>query len=169
MRSSAALRVRVRDIMSSPAVTVHADTTLEQAALSMLERRVGCLPVVDDEGKLVGILTESDFAGRRERIRFTSLCIPLLLGQFVVPGIQGLEEACAKVRANPVRSIMTTTVVTATEDEPATAVAFRMLDRDIHHIPVVRDGTPVGVITRHDLLRVMARQPRGGGSPEVST
>lgn len=120
----------------------------------MLERRLGCVPVVNDDGRLVGIITDSDFAGRRCPFSFST-----------VPGAstpresmpkEEIEEIHRAARTKTAKEIMSRDPFTARENETVTDVIRRMMERDLHRLPVVRDRVVVGVVTRHDLLRLMA-------------
>lgn len=79
--------------------------------------------------------------------------LPAVFGEW----IQGepFETLCERARRLPARAVMSTPVVTATEDEPIEAVVERMLRFDVNRIPVVRDGALVGIVARHDLLKLM--------------
>jgi nucleotide-binding universal stress UspA family protein/predicted transcriptional regulator len=144
----------VRDIMAQPVVTIQEDATLEEVARAMLEHRVGSLPVVGPDGRLFGMLTDSDFGVMDGRIPLTDTTAPSLSGQQVVVGDS--EHHCyASGRTLKVREFMSSPVVTATEHETGSAIVERMRKRRIKHIPVVRNGIPVGIVTRHDLLKLM--------------
>jgi len=148
--------MNVREIMVEPVVLVREDTPLEEVARIMLQRRIGCLPVVDGADKLVGIITESDFTGKERGFPFSAYLAPQVFGEWVdESGIERIYEAARKRTAS---EIMTRQVVTATEDEPVTDLVVRMVQKDLKRVPVVRDGVPVGIVARHDLLKLMARK-----------
>lgn len=155
-------RVKVRDIMVAPAVVVREDATLEEAAATMLEHRIGGLPVVDDAGRLCGMLTGSDFVGEESQLEPSSsgysVKLPKLFGRWLLT--DELERLYEEGRSLPVRQLMRTPVVTATEDEPVQAVVERMIHYDLNRIPVVRERTVVGIVARQDLLRLMASAGR---------
>lgn len=156
-RYERALQAKVGDVMSHPVVTVREHDTLERAARAMLERGVGSVVVVGDEGRLLGILTESDFTGGRGP--FGTLRAPRLLGR-VLPE-EGAERIYQEARDRKVREFMSTVVTTVEEEEPVTHLIRLMVDRDLRHVPVVRAGIPVGIVTRRDLLRLMLpHEPR---------
>lgn len=74
--------------------------------------------------------------------------------------IEGAEEAYAGIRSRPIEEVMTRQVIAAPEDEPISDVVVRMIDHDLHHIPVIKDNVPLGVVSRHDLLALFARRSR---------
>lgn len=145
---------RVAEIMSRPPVTISEDTTVEEAARMMLDQGIGCTLVVDARGELAGILTESDFTGR-QRIVLSRLAAPEVLGEWVSED-KGIEDIYQAVRGRPVRDVMTPSVVTASPDDSVTEIVLQMIERDLHRIPVVEERVPVGVVTRRDLLRIVA-------------
>lgn len=149
--------MKVRDIMSQPVITAHEEASLEEVAKLMLEHEIGAVPVVDDRGRLVGIITESDFTGKERGFPFSAYRAPQVFGEWLEP--DGLERIYAVARTRKAKEIMSAPVVTAEEDEPVTAVVERMIHYDLHRIPVVRDGVPVGMVTRHDLLKLMLDAP----------
>jgi len=149
----------VGDIMSQPALTVSEDATLEDVARIMLDRGIGGLPVVDAEGHLRGIVTESDFCGRECFVPFSAYKLPRMFGQWMPT--DGVEAIYRTARAMKAGAVMSHPVVTTTEDEPISSLVRRMIERNIKRLPVVRGDIPIGMITRHDLLRLMANSSEG--------
>jgi len=152
--------VRVAELMSSPVVTAPESTTLQEIARLMLERHVGSVPIVDAGGRLVGIVTDGDFVGteRSVPLAFPAVHLPHALGRWIEAGT--FELIAEEVGACPVREVMSSPVATAREDDSVQEVVERMISGDIGHVPVVRDGRPVGIVTRHDVLRLVAGLPR---------
>ena len=107
--------MKVKEIMVQPVIVTSENTTLEEAAQMLLQHCIGCLPVVDAEGKLVGIITESDFTGRDCGFPFSVYRAPKLFGEWVPE--EGIERIYQAARTRTVKSIMTPCVVTATEEE----------------------------------------------------
>ncbi len=147
--------MKVRDIMVEPPVVLRETATLEEVARTMLDRGIGCVPLVDESGKLKGIITESDFTGKERGLPLSAYLVPQIFGEWVSKG--GIERIYKEARARTASEIMTEPVITAAEDESVTEVAVRMIQRNLKRLPVVRDGVLVGVVTRHDLLKLMAR------------
>lgn len=145
--------MEVRDIMVRMLVCISEDQSLEAAARLMLDRGVGCLLVTGEGGSLLGIITESDFTGKKRGFPFSAYSAPQILGEWI--GADGLEGIYAAARTRQVGDVMTRHVITATEGESLTALAVRMIERRLHRVPVVRDGNAVGIVTRRDLLKAM--------------
>ncbi len=119
--------LRVEDIMSKPPITLPVTATVDDAIKTMWENQVGSVLIVDEEGKLVGIVTQRD-------ILYT--------------GYRGL---CGK--GIPVRDVMTENPITIKPEEPVEEATRKMKDADVSHLPVVdEEGKPVGVISMRDVM-----------------
>ncbi|WP_084520190.1 CBS domain-containing protein [Nocardia mexicana] len=117
-----------RDVLSRPVVTVRPESTLSEAISLLTEHGFAALPVVDDTGHVVGMLSESD---------------ALAAG----PG----------QRSGPVETLMTVPAEVAHPDSDVSAVAAHMLTSRLRSLPVVEAGILVGIVARRDLLRALAR------------
>jgi CBS domain-containing protein len=145
--------MRAHQIMTRKVISVRPDTPVLEAANIMLQRHISGLPVVGDSGALAGIVSESDFMRRGEigtqtpRIRW--------LDWIVGPGKAAAEYVHEHGRK--VGEIMTRDdLSTATEDMPLDQLVRLMQRRHVKRLPVVRDNTLVGIVTRSDLLRAVA-------------
>ncbi len=145
--------MEARDLMSFPVVTVKPDATVGEAARLMLDAGVSALPVVDEHGNLVGILTHADF-GMHPRFRPIADNVFSLLGATTTP--RHVEAVSLKVNSKRIRDVMRRRVFTVSPDTPLDKVTEIMLTRNIHRLPVIEDGQLVGIITRHDFLKLIA-------------
>lgn len=141
--------------MSSPAVTIRADASLADAARIMIEKRIGSLPVVDDSGNLVGLITDQAFFPTPGGFGYTSGDLSRLAGMWV-GDLDNLEDAMRSARSKPVRDVMITGRVTVHEDDPISSVTQVLVDDRIHHVAVLRGKKVVGIISRRDVLKVFA-------------
>jgi len=150
--------MRAGELMTTPAVTVGRDTSLAEVARTMVDRRVGCVIVVDKHNKLCGLITQTDFSPDEHGVPIST---EALLQTFSRPGPPEIAEKTRKeAREATAKTVMTTELITAAEECPTEEVARLMLRYDIEHVPVVRGGVPVGIVARHDFLRMIA----GNGS-----
>ena len=147
--------VRVREIMSTPAITIQPDATLADAARLMLDHKIGCLPVVDADGRVVGILTERCFFPEARGVPFSTERVAWLLGEWV-GHLDQLEKIVGEVRELTVAEAAEQRDAVA-EDTPLSVVAAAMLREGASHLVVAREGTAVGVVSRHDLVKVFLR------------
>ncbi len=148
--------MRAKDIMSTPVVTISPDATVGKAANLMLEHQVSCLPVLDREERLVGMITHTDFDLHR---KFIALADDLysILGTWATSAT--LEDAAKKAGSKPVEDVMRRHVATIGEEASIAEMAELMLRLKVHRLPVMRGQSLVGIITRHDLLKLIASDP----------
>lgn len=151
--------MQIKEFMSQPVTVVHEDTTLEEIARTLLDQNIGCVPVVNARGKISGIITESDFAAKEKGIPFSTFRAPQLFGQWLDKG--AVERIYERARTMTAEEIMIHPAITVTEDQSVEAALELLLKHDVNRLPVVRDGVPVGIISRHDLLRLMVRKVAG--------
>jgi CBS domain-containing protein len=137
--------MKVRDIMTTDPVKVTGNTHLKEAARLMVRHRVSGLPVVDDAGKLIGILSEGDFI-RREAGRDRPQGVSLLDAVFG-------EGELQPVGAETVAEIMTRSVVTITPEATVGEAARVMGRRSVKRLPVVDlEGELIGIVSRSDIV-----------------
>jgi CBS domain-containing protein len=134
--------MKAKDAMTSPAITVNQDASLREAGDVLARHAISALPVVDDEGLLVGILSQMDL------IRFNTS---------EGPRPAGAESGGDELEGMRVADVMTVEVVTVAPDTELHTVAMRLSDSHVRQVPVVQDTRPVGIVSRRDLIKWMAR------------
>lgn len=160
----------VADVMTREVVTLSPDMTLEQAAERLVERGISGAPVVAADGRLLGVLSESDLLRHLKRVteefigtrylteRVHSLALLTFLGERQHASV---PEIYKRLRAAHVADAMTRKVETVGPMDPVEAVASVMIEHDVNRVPVVDDGKIVGIVTRTDLARVLATSRKG--------
>ena len=144
------------DLMTRDVAVVHPETSLLEAVKLMAQRRISGMPVVDGEGKIVGIMSEGDLVrwheGYTER---QAHWLDMLADGFeLAPAfLEGIQEQQRKVQ-----SVMSPGVIAVSEGTPAREVASLMYAKNIKRVPVVRDGKLVGIVARSDLIRALAQK-----------
>jgi CBS domain-containing protein len=149
--------MQARDVMVFPVVTVQPSASVKEVAKLLLERRISAVPVVDDKGKLVGIVSEGDLLHRAEADTERQRSWWLL-------GLTGEETLAAeyvKAHARKVSDVMTSPVTTATPDTPLREVATVMEKNSVKRVPIVKDGQLVGIVSRANLIQAVASARRG--------
>lgn len=145
--------MNIKEIMSSPVITIREGATVGEAINLMLECRKSCLPVLDDDGRLTGMVTHTDL-GVNPKIMPTAHILQTLMAPWVTP--RTLEEMMKRVRNAPIKDIMRYPVITVQERSPISEVADLMLHTGISRVPVLRGDELVGIISRHDFIKLMA-------------
>ncbi|MFI5025016.1 MAG: CBS domain-containing protein [Alphaproteobacteria bacterium] len=155
--------MNARDLMNRDVVKVAPDTPLREVAKTLINHGISAVPVVDDTGTLVGMVSEGDLVGRKKTERETSSEWWLmrlaegepLSGEF----LDHLQSPLAVAR-----EVMSTPVITVTEETRMDEIASLMAAHRVKRVPVLRDGSIVGIVRRADLLRTIG----GGLSAPVS-
>jgi len=146
----------VRDLMTSDVLSARPEQQLGDVARMMMDKDVRALPVVDDNGALVGMVTHRellkylipDYLQRSKSGKFRALPANMMAGQGNVDP-----------RGLPVKDVMSRAVLCLSEDQTLTDVANLMNNKDVDRFPVVREGIVVGFLTRADLIRRLVANP----------
>jgi CBS domain-containing protein len=144
--------MRAHQIMTKDCITVTPHTTIEEAAKIMLQTRISGLPVTDDTGTLVGIVSESDFLRRGEI--GTGRKRPTWLQFFLGPGTAASDFV--RERGRKVEDVMTRDPVTVDEETPLEELVRLMEKHGIKRLPVMSGKTLKGIVTRSNLLQAVA-------------
>jgi CBS domain-containing protein len=133
--------MRASEIMTFGAATIGPDAPVREAARVMLAHRISGLPVIDPAGNLVGIVSEND-----------------LLGAIVEPEAQSEPHGTVQSAQLHVRDVMTERVVTIAADTPVREIVKLMRRHAVKRLPVVSQDQVIGIVSRADLLRGLARE-----------
>lgn len=137
--------MKVRDIMTRPVVLARADTPVGEVAELLAQKRISAVPITDDNGAVVGLVSEYDLIARQGKTA---------------------------------RDIMSPGVISVSEDADVEDVRFLLIERRIRRVPVMNGRALVGIVSRSDIVRLMAlhwicqtcgEQVRGEHRPEVCT
>lgn len=141
----------IHAIMTSPAISVRPETSIAEAATTMLDNHISGLPVVDDIGELVGIVSEGDFVRRAElrTERKRSWLVELLTS----PG--KLADEYTRTHGRTVGEVMSCDVVTVTPTTMLNEAADLMEKHHVKRLPVLSRGVLVGIVSRSDLLKAL--------------
>jgi CBS domain-containing protein len=144
--------MRAIDVMVRDVVTVHPDTDVAEAVKLLADHDVSALPVVDAANNLVGVLSEADLIHRVEI--GTEKARPWWLE--AVTGASTLAEEFAKSHGKKVSEIMTSAVVSVSEDTPLSDIAALLERKRIKRVTVTKDGRLVGIVSRSNLIQALA-------------
>ena len=147
-----------RDIMTTEVLTVSPETSIADLSKTLENRNIGGLPVVDQAGRLVGVITQSDLVERARDLELPPAINILDLHIYLqIPS--HLIQRVEKMLGTTVGDCMSPNPVTAAPDTPVPQIAGLMAKQKVHTIPVLKGGKIVGVIGKMDLVRAMAREP----------
>lgn len=146
----------VGDIMTKEVITVKKSTTIRELAEIFTTRRVGSAPVVDDGGRLEGIVTETDLVEQNR-----GLHIPTVISIFdwviYLESDKKFEQGLKKMTGQTVGDIYNGKVDTIGPGAPVSEAAEIMSSKKIHAVPVVEGGKLVGIVSRIDLIKTMVK------------
>lgn len=145
-----------RDIMTREVITIRKDTTIEEIARLLVENNISGAPVVDEENRVIGMVTQTDLLYKDIEPRFPAV-VELLGGLIFLKGVKQYNEELKKLVATKAEDIMTKDMVTISEDTTVEEIAKIMVGKKINRIPVVTDGKLVGIVTRADMVRFLAQ------------
>jgi CBS domain-containing protein len=135
--------MRIKDIMSQPTVTCPTSAALDAAARLMWEFDCGMIPIVGDDGRLAGLVTDRD------------ICLAAYMHR-------------KPLHLIPVTKVMVKQVITTDADDTVESAEHLMRDNHIRRLPVIdREGRPAGVVSIDDLAKLAARDKKGAVDPEL--
>lgn len=147
----------IADVMTSNPITVKPQTSLQDAIKVMVEKKISGLPVVDDAGKLVGVISESDLMWQETGVDPPPY-IMFLDSVIYLQNPARYDKEIHKVLGQTVAEVMTDRAITIEPDRSLKQAAQLMHEKKIRRLPVVdkTDGKVIGIITRGDIIRTMA-------------
>jgi len=143
-----------RDIMSTEVITVNEETTVKELARILAIHQISGTPVVNDQGGLVGVVTESDLIFQTKKVHIPTV-ITILDSVFYLENPHKMGDELKKMAAVKVSDILTSTPVTVQEETTLDEIATLMAEKNVHTLPVMRDETLVGVIGKKDIIRTL--------------
>jgi CBS domain-containing protein len=148
--------LKAKDIMTRKVHTVSTDTDVEELARLFVETGVSAMPVLDAQGGLKGIVTETDLVEQNKPLHIPTV-ISIFDWVLYLESEKDFREQVQKMTARKVGEICTREVVTCTPETPVADIAALMVDHKAHLIPVVEAGKVVGVVARLDIIRAMGK------------
>ena len=147
--------MQARDIMNPDPPYCSPETPIADLARRFADENLSGMLVVDEDRYLLGVVTESDLVDQQ------NLHIPTAIALFdmVIPlGEERFERELERMQAMTAGDLMVRDVRTVGPDADLSEISGIMADEHAHHLPVIDNGTVVGMITRHDVIRALAAQ-----------
>ncbi|HIJ58012.1 MAG TPA: CBS domain-containing protein [Deltaproteobacteria bacterium] len=146
-----------KDIMTKNPVTITPDMEITQAAKLLFDSHVNGAPVVGKDGKMVGVLCQSDLIAQQKKIPIPSL-FTFLDGFIPLTSLKKIEKTIQKIAATTVRDAMTENPVSVHPDTNIEEIAALMVDKNFHTVPVEDNGKLVGIIGKEDILQTLIKK-----------
>ncbi|HZX48834.1 MAG TPA: CBS domain-containing protein [Nitrospirota bacterium] len=148
-----------KDIMTKEVITVTTDVTIEGLARIFTRHDISGAGVVDEDGKLIGIVTENDLIKMEQRLHIPTV-INIFDAVIYLGSSKRFEEDIKRMAATRVEDIFRKDIVTITESSTIEEIATIMSEKNIHHLPVVKKGKLVGIVGKKDIVRAIAKIER---------
>ena len=142
-----------KDIMTREVITVSPHTLLEEVIKILAEKKISGLPVVNQEKKVIGVVSEGDLLVKSKNLHFPTY-LQFLAGVFYLESLKKFEEEIKKAIGIRVEDVMSKEVVSASPDTPVGDLATLMVERRINRIPIINNnGELIGIVTRADIIK----------------
>lgn len=146
--------MKAKDIMVRDVITVHQNDSIESVARILVSHNISGVPVVNDAGNLVGMVTEGDLLYKEVNPRLPDY-VNVLGAIIFYNGVEQFHDDFKKLIAGRAREIMTDEVITVSEDTELQEVAQIMVENGIKRVPVVKDQKMIGIISRCDMIKTL--------------
>jgi CBS domain-containing protein len=154
--------MQAKDVMTRGIVTVEPEATVREIAALLADKGISAVPVVDDGGALLGIVSEGDLIHRQE------IGTDQVKRSWWLLSFSGAKDAAvdyAKSHGMHAHDIMTRDVITVAENAELADIADILETRRIKRVPVLRDGMLVGIVSRANIVQAIAARPEGAHAP----
>lgn len=148
--------MKVEEAMTAEVISVSIEATVREAAQLLRDHRIGGLPVVDAEHHVVGIVGEADLLPKEMLLPFSRFQVPTLFKKVISRSEMDLESLYGEMADTPVSEVMERKVTTVEADDPVGEAAWIMAHHDLKRLPVLRDDKLVGIISRSDIIDILA-------------
>jgi CBS domain-containing protein len=153
--------MKAKDVMTTEVVYAAPDTSVRAIAQTLLKRRISAVPVADDDGRVIGIVSEGDLMRRPE----SETERPRSWWLELIETPEDRANQYLKSHGLTARDVMTREPVTVTEDTPLEEIAMLLERKAIKRVPVLRDGKLVGIVSRADLLHGLVARASQAAQP----
>ena len=143
-----------KDIMTQEIVSVSPDLLVEKLAALLVENKISGAPVVDDEGDLIGVVTESDLIDQTKNVHIPTV-VSILDSFLFLESPSKMDEEIQKMVGRKVEDICTKKPIVVQADTPLSDVATIMAEKNLHTLPVMEENRLVGVIGKTDIIRTL--------------
>ncbi len=147
--------LKVREIMQADVITAKPDTTVGELADILAQNKISGVPVVDEQGRVLGMVSEADIILQDADLHFPYY-IQFLEMVIYLQSVHKFEERVRKSIGSKVTEIMSDEVVSVSPEATVRETATLMADRDVNRLPVIEDERLVGIVTRGDIVRAIA-------------
>ncbi len=154
--------LKAKEIMTKEVITVSPELKITDVARLLLEKRINGLPVADSQGRLKGIICQSDLIAQQEKAPLPAFVV--FLDSFIpLSSHKNFEKKIQKMAAVTVEQAMTCDTIVVGPETSLEEVATLMVSKNIHTLPVVDQDKLVGIIGKEDVLRTLMPRKENEG------
>lgn len=146
---------KASEIMTRDVITVSLETSVQQLAQILASNGISGAPVVDRDGLLLGIVTESDLIDQNKKVHIPTV-VSILDSFFFLENPDKMEQEMRKMAGATVADIYSSPAFSVSEDTPIDEIATIMSEKNIHSLPVVTGGQIRGIIGKKDIIKTIA-------------
>lgn len=148
--------LKALDIMTRDVITVTPHTSARELAALLLDKKISGAPVVDEAGKVLGVVTESDLIFQNKKVHLPT-AVAILDAFFFLESPNKMEKELKKMAGTKVGDICSQQLISVSPDTELEELATLMAEKKIHTLPVMDGDELVGVIGKSDIIRTIAR------------
>ncbi|MEE8260054.1 MAG: CBS domain-containing protein [Nitrospinaceae bacterium] len=148
--------ITAKEVMTEEVITVTKDTSIKDLSDLFIKHKVNGFPVVDEDGQLIGIVTEKNLIEQNKNLHIPTV-IALFDAVIYLESGKKFEEEVKRFNATQVKDIYTSNVVTVSSDANIHEIASMMAEKSVHSIPVVDDKKILGIIGKLDIIKGLAQ------------
>lgn len=146
--------LKAKDIMTRDVITVTEDTPVSEIAKILLEKRINGLPVLNDQGELVGIVSNSDLIDQTKRLHIPTV-IALFDAVIYLERVRHFKKELEKMAGSTAKDIYSKNPVTIIPETNVEDIATIMAEKHVHTLPVMEGRKMVGIVGKIDIIRTM--------------
>ncbi|MCK5533889.1 CBS domain-containing protein [bacterium] len=147
--------MQAKEIMTKKVFTVSPEMSISDVASFLLAQKISGAPVINKQGKLIGIVTEDDLIFQDKKIHFPTV-VNILGGLIYLENFKHFDDELKKIMAQNVLEIMTKEVITIKEDTSVCEIATLMTEKQVHLFPVMDQDRIVGIVGKADIVKAIA-------------
>ena len=146
---------RAKDIMTTDVIVANKNDIIANVANLLIKEKIGGLPVVDEENKVVGIISETDIMKKESHVDSPRM-LNFILGIIFLDDMNKFEDEMRAIAAYKVEDLMSKDIITVNENDTFDYVANVMINKSINRVPVVDENNFLkGIICRYDIIKAM--------------
>lgn len=146
--------LQAKDIMTKDVLTAHPDTTVAELAQLLTRNNIGGAPVVDETGRLLGVVTENDLIDQKKKVHIPTV-VTILDSVIYLESPEKMEKEIKKMAGATVEDIYSREPISVNEETPLDEIATIMAEQGVHTLPVLREDALVGVIGKQDIIKTL--------------